>query len=76
MSAAWRWTGPDDLPAHVKSALIGASVTIPIKDGKLVSWNAAWQESLNGRADSTFSAPGHGKASGTSSSERQSTRAE
>jgi thiamine phosphate synthase YjbQ (UPF0047 family) len=28
--------GPDDLPAHVKSALIGASVTIPIKDGKLV----------------------------------------
>ena len=31
-------TGPDDLPAHVKSALIGASVTIPIKDGKLVSF--------------------------------------
>ncbi len=30
--------GPDDLPAHVKSALIGASVTIPIKDGKLVSF--------------------------------------
>ncbi|KAI0396879.1 UPF0047-domain-containing protein [Xylariaceae sp. FL0594] len=29
--------GSDDMPAHVKSALIGASVTIPIKDGKLVS---------------------------------------
>lgn len=28
--------GPDDMPAHIKSALIGASVTIPIKDGKLV----------------------------------------
>jgi len=28
--------GLDDMPAHVKSALIGASVTIPIKDGKLV----------------------------------------
>jgi secondary thiamine-phosphate synthase enzyme len=28
--------GPDDMPAHVKSALIGASVTIPIRDGKLV----------------------------------------
>lgn len=28
--------GSDDMPAHVKSALIGASVTIPIKDGKLV----------------------------------------
>jgi secondary thiamine-phosphate synthase enzyme len=31
--------GPDDMPAHIKSALIGASVTIPIKDGKLVSTN-------------------------------------
>jgi secondary thiamine-phosphate synthase enzyme len=29
--------GPDDMPAHIKSALIGASVTIPIRDGKLVS---------------------------------------
>jgi secondary thiamine-phosphate synthase enzyme len=29
--------GSDDMPAHVKTALIGASVTIPIKDGKLVS---------------------------------------
>jgi secondary thiamine-phosphate synthase enzyme len=28
--------GPDDMPAHIKSALIGASITIPIKDGKLV----------------------------------------
>ncbi len=28
--------GLDDMPAHVKSALIGASVTIPIKDGKMV----------------------------------------
>lgn len=28
--------GPDDMPAHIKSALVGASVTIPIKDGKLV----------------------------------------
>lgn len=28
--------GPDDLPAHVKSSLIGTSVTIPIKNGKLV----------------------------------------
>ncbi|KAK4165394.1 hypothetical protein QBC43DRAFT_315916 [Cladorrhinum sp. PSN259] len=36
--------GPDDLPAHVKSALIGASVTIPIKDGKLCTgtWQGIW----------------------------------
>jgi secondary thiamine-phosphate synthase enzyme len=33
--------GPDDMPAHIKSALIGASVTIPIKDGKLVSNSAS-----------------------------------
>jgi len=36
--------GPDDLPAHVKSALIGASVTIPIRDGKLAlgTWQGIW----------------------------------
>lgn len=28
--------GSDDMPAHVKSSLMGVSVTIPIKDGKLV----------------------------------------
>lgn len=27
--------GPDDMPAHVKSALFGASLTIPIRDGRL-----------------------------------------
>ena len=27
--------GPDDMPAHVKSILVGSSVTIPITDGKL-----------------------------------------
>jgi secondary thiamine-phosphate synthase enzyme len=26
--------GPDDMPAHVKSVLIGSSVSIPIHDGK------------------------------------------
>lgn len=36
--------GPDDMPAHVKSALIGASVTIPIRDGKLATgtWQGIW----------------------------------
>ena len=30
--------------AHIKSALIGASVTIPIKDGKLATgtWQGIW----------------------------------
>jgi secondary thiamine-phosphate synthase enzyme len=27
--------GPDDMPAHVKSSLLGCSLTIPIRDGKL-----------------------------------------
>lgn len=33
--------GDDDMPAHIKSALIGASVTIPITDGKLAT--GTWQ---------------------------------
>jgi secondary thiamine-phosphate synthase enzyme len=27
--------GPDDMPAHVKSVLIGSSVSIPVHDGRL-----------------------------------------
>lgn len=27
--------GPDDMPAHVKASLIGCSLTVPIKDGRL-----------------------------------------
>lgn len=27
--------GPDDMPAHVKSSMIGSSVTIPVRDGRL-----------------------------------------
>ena len=27
--------GPDDMPAHIKSALVGSSVTIPISEGEL-----------------------------------------
>jgi secondary thiamine-phosphate synthase enzyme len=34
---AYRHTleGPDDMPAHVKAALIGNSVSVPIADGRL-----------------------------------------
>ena len=36
--------GSDDMPAHVKSALIGASVMIPITNGKLATgtWQGIW----------------------------------
>lgn len=36
--------GADDMPAHVKSALVGASVTIPITNGRLNTgtWQGIW----------------------------------
>lgn len=36
--------GPDDMPAHIKSALVGASVSVPITDGKLNmgTWQGIW----------------------------------
>ena len=36
--------GPDDMPAHVKSALVGASVSVPIRDGRLATgtWQGIW----------------------------------
>jgi secondary thiamine-phosphate synthase enzyme len=42
--APW-WThvdeGPDDMPAHVKAALLGSSLTLPVRDGRL--WLGTWQ---------------------------------
>ncbi|KAK1066106.1 hypothetical protein LTR33_011681 [Friedmanniomyces endolithicus] len=36
--------GLDDMPAHVKSSLVGASVSVPIRDGKLAlgTWQGVW----------------------------------
>lgn len=36
--------GPDDMPAHVKSSLVGSSVTIPITDGRfnLGTWQGIY----------------------------------
>ena len=33
--------GPDDMPAHVKSSLLGSSLTIPVRDGQLAL--GTWQ---------------------------------
>jgi secondary thiamine-phosphate synthase enzyme len=33
--------GPDDMPAHIKSALTGASLVIPVRDGRLAL--GTWQ---------------------------------
>ncbi|MEM1303926.1 MAG: secondary thiamine-phosphate synthase enzyme YjbQ [Planctomycetota bacterium] len=36
--------GPDDMPAHVKSSLLGASVSVPISDGRpaLGTWQGIY----------------------------------
>lgn len=36
--------GEDDMPAHIKSSLVGASVSIPVRDGKLAlgTWQGIW----------------------------------
>ena len=33
--------GPDDMPAHVKSALLGSSISVPVRDGRLLL--GTWQ---------------------------------
>src|SRR5262245_13994137 len=33
--------GPDDMPAHVKAAILGSSLTIPVRDGELLL--GTWQ---------------------------------
>lgn len=33
--------GPDDMPAHVKASMMGNSVTVPIRDGRLLL--GTWQ---------------------------------
>lgn len=33
--------GPDDMPAHVKASMMGSSVTVPIREGRLVL--GTWQ---------------------------------
>lgn len=42
----WRHTleGPDDMPAHIKASLMGASVTIPVTDGRfnLGTWQGLY----------------------------------
>ena len=40
---AWTHTleGPDDMPAHVKSSLLGPSLSLPVRDGRLAL--GTWQ---------------------------------
>ena len=42
-AAYWAHTleGPDDMPAHIKSSLLGASLSLPVSDGELAL--GTWQ---------------------------------
>ena len=45
-SAPWQHTdeGYDDMPAHVKAAMFGSSLTLPIRNGRLAlgTWQGVW----------------------------------
>ena len=36
--------GPDDMPAHIKSALVGVEFSVPVRDGRLAlgTWQGLW----------------------------------
>ncbi|ATL91511.1 hypothetical protein CK911_00815 [Aeromonas sp. CU5] len=38
------YEGPDDMPAHIKSSLLGVSLLLPIRDGQLAlgTWQGIW----------------------------------
>lgn len=58
--------GKDDMPAHVKTALLGVSVTLPITGGKLNlgTWQGVWLcEHRDGTHDRTIMATVHGASS-------------
>lgn len=45
--AAWflhTLEGPDDMPAHIKSSLLGPSLLLPVRDGRLQlgTWQGIW----------------------------------
>ncbi|XP_015795805.1 uncharacterized protein LOC107372152 isoform X1 [Tetranychus urticae] len=46
--------GPDDMPAHIKACFLGASLTIPVSDGKLTlgPWQGIWLCEHRNRAGS------------------------
>ncbi|MEM1219795.1 MAG: secondary thiamine-phosphate synthase enzyme YjbQ [Bacteroidota bacterium] len=48
--------GPDDMPAHIKTALVGHSVTIPITDGRFNfgTWQGIYLCEFRNRASGRF----------------------
>lgn len=59
------YEGADDMPAHIKAALLGSSVTIPIKDGRLAlgTWQGVYlceHRNYGGERDLVLTAWGDG----------------
>ncbi|NBW97184.1 MAG: YjbQ family protein [Planctomycetia bacterium] len=57
--------GPDDMPAHVKSALIGSSVSVPVAGGRLClgTWQGIYLcEHRNRAASRRIVVTAHGEA--------------
>ena len=61
------WThtqeGPDDMPAHIKAALLGPSLSLPVRDGGLAlgTWQGVYLCELRDRGGSrTLTATLHG----------------
>ena len=46
--------GPDDMPAHVKNSLLGTSLSIPVRDGRLAlgTWQGIYLVEHRNRASS------------------------
>src|SRR5690606_18571422 len=61
--------GPDDMPAHVKSVLIGPALTLPVRDGELAlgTWQGIYLCAHRHRGGSrTLIATPHGEPSSPS----------
>ncbi len=43
--------GPDDMPAHIKATLTGASLVLPVRDGRLAlgTWQGIYLDSGGAR---------------------------
>ena len=64
--AYWTHTleGPDDMPAHIKAALLGFSVSVPVRDGSpaLGTWQGIYLGEHRDRASArTLTATLHGE---------------
>ena len=53
-----RHEGPDDMPAHIRAALLPTSLSIPVEEGRMRL--GTWQGHLPGRASDPPASPGSG----------------